>query len=278
MGFAVFSLILLVADHLSTFLVEFRAGMAMLVTPVVVVADLPSRSIRGLDEVFSTRDGMQVQIDMMQEDLLLLKARTEKMQALTAENNRLRDLLGSAAKLQDNVVVAELVGVDPDPEKHEVIIDKGTKDGVFVGQPLLDAQGLMGQVIAVSRFNSRVLLISDHTHSVPVQVARSNLRLIAQGTGVTSRLALMHVQNTADIRTGDLLISSGLGGRFPVGYPVGVVDSVEYESGKPFATVSALPSALLDRSRYVLLVFTEDKLAKRRGESRNGSADSTASW
>lgn len=244
--------------------------MAIAVTPVVVVADLPSRGVQGIDEVFSTRDGMQVQIDRMEEDLLLLKARTEKMEALTAENNRLRDLLGSAAKLQDNVVVAELVGIDPDPEKHEVIIDKGTKDGVFVGQPLLDAQGLMGQVIAVSRYNSRVLLISDHTHSVPVQVARSNLRLIAQGTGVTSRLDLMHVQNTADIRTGDLLISSGLGGRFPVGYPVGIVDSVEYESGKPFAAVTALPSALLDRSRHVLLVFTEDKLATRRGESRNG--------
>ena len=187
-----------------------------------------------------------------------------------AENNRLRDLLGSAAKLQDNVVVAERIGVAPDPEKHEVVIDKGTIDGVFIGQPLLDAQGLLGQVVDVSRYSSRVLLISDPSHSVPVQVARSNLRLVAQGTGSTNRLELMYVQNTADVGAGDLLISSGLGGRFPVGYPVGVVNKVEQRSGGPFATVTAIPSALLDRSRHVLLVFTEDKLASLHKEVPNG--------
>ena len=213
---------------------------------------------------------MREEIALLEEDLLLLRAKTEKMAALTAENNRLRDLLGSAAKLQDNVVVAELIGVDPDPEKHEVVIDKGTSDGVFIGQPLLDAKGLMGQVVGVSRYSSRVLLISDPSHSVPVQVARSNLRLVAQGTGATSRLELMYVQSTADVRTGDLLISSGLGGRFPVGYPVGIVNKVEHRAGRPFAAVTAIPSALLDRSRHVLLVFTGDKLASRHREDRDG--------
>ena len=213
---------------------------------------------------------MREEIKLLEKDLLLLHAKTEKMAALTAENNRLRDLLGSAAKLQDNVVVAELIGVAPDPEKHEVVIDKGATDGVFMGQPLLDAKGLMGQVVDVSRYSSRVLLISDPSHSVPVQVARSNLRLVAQGTGSTNRLELMYVQNTADVGTGDLLISSGLGGRFPVGYPVGVVNKVEHRSGRPFSTVTAIPSALLDRSRHVLLVFTEDKLASRHKEVLNG--------
>ena len=182
------------------------------------------------------------------------------MAALTAENNRLRDLLGSAAKLQDNVLVAELIGVDPDPERHEVIIDKGTSSGVFVGQPLLDAQGLMGQVIEISPYTSRVLLVSDQTHSVPVQVNRSNLRLIARGSGVTRQLELLHVQDTADIRVGDLLVSSGLGDRFPVGYPVGLVNKVEHDPGQPFALVTAIPSARLDRSRHVLLVFADDSL------------------
>jgi rod shape-determining protein MreC len=241
-----------------------------LVTPVILLADFPPKGFTSLVEVFSTRSTMREEIKLLEKDLLLLHAKTEKMAALTAENNRLRDLLGSAAKLQDNVVVAELIGVAPDPEKHEVVIDKGATDGVFIGQPLLDAKGLMGQVVDVSRYSSRVLLISDPSHSVPVQVARSNLRLIAQGTGSTNRLELMYVQNTADVGAGDLLISSGLGGRFPVGYPVGVVNKVEHRSGGPFSTVTAIPSALLDRSRHVLLVFTEDKLASGHKEVLNG--------
>jgi rod shape-determining protein MreC len=116
-----------------------------------------------------------------------------------------------------------------------------------------------------------VLLISDPSHSVPVQVARSNLRLVAQGTGVNHRLNLIYVQNTADVRTGDLLISSGLGKKFPVGYPVGVVNKVQHRPGQPFAEVTAVPSALLDRSRHVLLVFTKDRLANHQGTQRNGN-------
>ena len=182
-----------------------------MVTPLILLADFPPKGATSLVEVLSTRSTMREEIKLLEKDLLLLHAKTEKMAALMAENNRLRDLLGSAAKLQDNVVVAELIGVAPDPEKHEVVIDKGTIDGVFIGQPLLDAQGLLGQVVDVSRYSSRVLRISDPSHSVPVQVARSNLRLVAQGTGSTNRLELMYVQNTADVGAGDLLISSGLG-------------------------------------------------------------------
>ena len=174
----------------------------------------------------------------------------------------MRDLLGSAAKLQDNVLVAELIGVDPDPERYEIIIDKGSQSGVFVGQAVLDAQGLMGQVIATSLYTSRALLISDESHSVPVQVNRNNLRLIAQGTGITGQLELIHVPDTADIKEGDLLVSSGLGSRFPVGYPVGVVSKVEHDPGEPFAVVRAIPSASLVKSRHVLLVFTEARMAR----------------
>jgi len=129
----------------------------------------------------------------------------------------------------------------------------------------------MGQVIEVSPFVSKVLLISDLSHSVPVQVSRSNLRLIAQGTGVTRQLELMHVQDTADIREGDLLVSSGLGRRFPAGYPVGVVNHVHHDPGRPFAEVTATPSALLERSRHVLLVFAEERLAPKPEESDDGN-------
>ena len=256
------SLGLLGVDHLTDVLGEARSILTLGMTPIVIIADYPSRSANVAQEALASRGDMRVTIVDLQQQLLLLQAKTEKMAALTAENNRLRDLLGSAAKLQDNVLVAELIGVDPDPARQEVVIDKGTQSGVFVGQPVLDANGLMGQVIEVSLLASRVLLVSDESHAVPVQVTRSNLRLIARGAGVSRRLELNHVPDTADIRAGDLLVSSGLGNRFPVGYPVGVVDQVIHDPGKPFADVTAIPSASLARSRHVLLVFTEARLTR----------------
>jgi rod shape-determining protein MreC len=153
------------------------------------------------------------------------------------------------------VLVAELIGVSPNPLSHTVVINRGANEGVFEGQPLLDAFGLMGQVIEVSEHSSRVLLISDATHALPVQVNRNGVRAIAEGTGDLNRLRLRHVSNTTDIREGDLLVSSGLGKRFPVGYPVAEVESVVRDPGQAFATVIARPMARLDRSRHVLLVF-----------------------
>lgn len=261
------SVALMFVDHVTNWLDGTRSVLTIAVTPVVVVADLPNRSARGLNEVFSTRDDMRRRIAQLESELILLKVKTEKMASLTAENNRLRDLLGSAAKLQENVLVAELIGVNPDPEEQEVVIDKGEVDQVFIGQPVLDARGLMGQVIEVSQYTARVLLISDRSHSVPVQVLRSNLRLIAQGTGIEKQLELLHVNSTADIQVGDQLLSSGLGNRFPVGYPVGVVDSLEFQPGKPFVEVRAKPSAQLDRTRHVLLVFTETRSTQTDDES-----------
>lgn len=273
LALSILSLVLMVVDQFSDFLDGFRSAANVLVTPVVIAADYPERAVIGLQEVFRTRESSRARIADLERELMLLRARTAKMASLTAENNRLRALLGSAAKLEDNVLVAELIGVNPDPERHIVIVDKGSSDGVYRGQPLLDAQGLMGQVIETSLYSSRVLLISDPSHSVPVQVVRSNLRLIAHGTGISDTLKLMNVQDTADIEKGDLLVSSGLGNRFPAGYPVGVVNRMEHDEGEPFADVTARPSALLDRSRHVLLVFTEDRLDgsdKENGENERG--------
>ena len=271
--FSSMALGLLAVDHLSDALDGVRSTLTVLVTPIVYVADYPSRSVEGAQEIFASRSDMREQLVRQEQEVLLLRAKTEKMAALTAENNRLRSLLGSAAKLQDNVLVAELIGVDPDPERLQVIIDKGTEAGVFVGQPLLDAEGLMGQVIETSLFTSRVLLISDDLHAVPVQVIRSNLRLIAQGAGVSGLLELVHVPDTADIRVGDALVSSGLGNRFPVGYPVGTVNRVEHDPGKPFALVTAVPSASLAKSRHVLLVFTEEQMGRANAGQGAGQAE-----
>lgn len=264
LGLGIVSIVLATIDHRSDLLDSTRAGLGYLVAPIFVLADIPHRSVDSIVRWFTLRSDMRTEIDRLKREQLLLKAQTQKMAALAAENERLRSLLGSARKLEDNVLVAELIGVDPDPTRLQVLLDKGSKDGVFVGQPLLDAEGLMGQVIEVSRASSRALLITDSSHSVPVQVARNNIRSIAAGTGKIDELELLNVPDTADIVAGDLLVSSGLGGRFPVGYPVGTVTKVVHDPGRPFAIVKAFPAALLDQSRHVLLVFTEKDLAAKK--------------
>ena len=260
---------LLFVDYTTNLLDGSRAAVTTALTPIVLVADFPNRSALSIQDIFRSREVLHSRISRLESELIFFRVESEKMASLKSENDRLRGLLGSAAKLQDNVLVAELIGVNPDPEEQEILIDKGAEDSVFVGQPVLDSRGLFGQVVEVSSFSSRVLLISDKRHSVPVQVLRSNLRLIAQGTGIDQQLELQHVNSTADIKVGDQLLSSGLGNRFPVGYPVGVVNRVELEPGKPFAVVLAKPTAHLDRSSHVLLVFTESRISAET----NGSAE-----
>jgi rod shape-determining protein MreC len=270
LGLGVLSLVLVFMDHTTSWLNSFRSALTIVLTPIVVTAELPNRSALGIQDIFSSREDLHSRISSLESELIFFRVKSEKMAALTSENKRLRSLLGSAAKLQDNVLVAELIGVNPDPEEQEVLIDKGSEDSVFLGQPVLDSRGLVGQVVEVSSFSSRVLLISDQRHSIPVKVLRSNLRLIAQGTGIDQRLELLHVNSTADIQVGDQLLSSGLGNRFPVGYPVGVVDKVDLKPGMPFSKVLAMPNAQLDRASHVLLVFTEARISEdTAGSSEN---------
>lgn len=271
LGFSILSLFLVLLDNNSEYLDGIRGSLNILVTPIFYVAELPANTSDALSEMFSSRERMQEDLRNLKQRLLLLQVKTEKMASLSAENARLRNLLGSSEKLEDNVLVAELIGISPDPESFIVMLDKGRQDGVYLGQPLLDAEGLMGQIVEVSRYTSRALLITDVSHSVPVQVNRNNLRLIAAGSGKINELELKHVQDTADIRIGDLLVSSGLGQRFPVGYPVGIVTQVTHDPGQPFAVVKAVPSAHLDRSRHLLLVFTAEQMAARK--SRSGELD-----
>ena len=185
---------------------------------------------------------------------LELEGMAQQLQALGTENDRMRELLGSRARLPSEVMFAELIGVVPSPDTRQVVIDKGTSDGVGVGRAVIDAEGLFGQVVEVSRFSARVLLITDVSHAVPVRNTRNGLRSIAGGTGQAD-LLLENVPVTADIRQGDLLVSSGLGGRFPGGYPVGRVRSVQTETTRAFAQVTVRPSAQLDRSSHLLVVL-----------------------
>mgnify|MGYP000067756589 CR=1 FL=1 len=183
--------------------------------------------------------------------------------ALASENNELRRLLNSSEVLDDRVIVGEVVGVSPDPFSHEIIINKGHSDGVTTGQAVLDAEGLMGQIVQTSQFTSRVLLVSDSSHAVPVEVVRNGLRSVLLGNGEVNQLDLVHVPDTADIREGDTLVSSGLGGRFPRGYPVAEVSQITKEPGEPFVTIRARPMARLNQSRLVLVVFQPESRERR---------------
>jgi rod shape-determining protein MreC len=230
--------------------------LAAAATPVYWIADLPSRLGDWSETHVQSRSQLLEENARLRRENLVLQGRSHQMASLQAENVRLRALLNSSALLRDDVLVAELIGVSPDPMRHQLVLNKGEQDGVFVGQPLIDADGLLGQVVEVSSISSRAMLITDATHSIPVQVNRNGVRAIAEGTGVLGMLEVHHVAATTDIREGDLLVTSGLGGRFPVGYPVAVVSEVERDPGQPFARILARPSAALDRSRHVLLVFT----------------------
>lgn len=260
----VLSAALMVVDARFESLKPVRSQMGLVLTPFYWLADLPARMWDGVTQQFTSRSELLGENEKLKAEALLMQRRLQKLAALTEQNVRLRELLNSSALVDEKVLVGELIGVDPNPFTHRILIDKGGKDGVFLGQPVLDARGLMGQVVEVMPYTSRVLLLTDTTHSIPVQVNRNGLRAIASGTGNPERLELRHVADTADIKEGDLLVSSGLGQRFPAGYPVATVKQVIHDSGQPFAIVRAVPTAALNRSRYMLLVFTDARSPEQR--------------
>ena len=245
---------------------DAESHLSVIASPFYWVADLPARLSLWGEHTVHDWQGLKHENDILREENLILQARVAKMAALSAENARLRQLLNSATHVEDRVVIAELTGVAPDPVRHRVVIDKGANAGVHIGQAVIDAQGLVGQVVEVSRFFSRALLITDPTHAVPVQVNRNGVRAIAEGTGRIDELELANVASTTDIKEGDLLVTSGLGGRFPAGYPVAVVSEVIKDSGEPFVIVKARPTAHLDQTRHLLLIFDDQKKPESEGE------------
>lgn len=250
------SIALIVADQRFRHMEEVRAALALVTHPLVYVASLPAQAGNWLLDSLVSRGQMQRRLQALEEDNLLLRGRLQQLDALEAENMRLRDLLGSSFKIGDRVLIAELVSVDLDPYRQQVLINKGSRSGVFVGQSVLDANAVTGQVVRVTPFTATVLLITDASHALPVQINRNGLRTIAAGTGLINSLELPHLPNNADVQEGDLLVTSGLGGHFPPGYPVARVTEVRREQGQPFATVLATPSAHLDRIREVLLTWS----------------------
>tara|TARA_R110000796_G_scaffold241303_2_gene362719 strand:+ start:40655 stop:41596 length:942 start_codon:yes stop_codon:yes gene_type:complete len=254
----VLAIALMVADARVATLQPLRSYLSLILTPIYYAADVPVRLWDTAYQQVSSRADLLAENERLRAEALLTQRKLQKLATLTEQNVRLRELLNSSSLVDERVLVAELVGVDPNPYTQRVLINKGERDGVFLGQPVLDATGLMGQVVEVMPFNARVLLITDSSHSLPVQVNRNGLRAIASGAGNNEWLELRFVGDTADIRVDDILVSSGLGQRFPAGYPVGRVISVEQDPAQPFADVKVAPTAQLNRSRYMLLVFSAE--------------------
>lgn len=258
----VVSVVLMTVDHRAQHLEALRSVLSTLVYPLQVAVDLPIQAGNWLAEYVSSRHRLITENARLKEEQFLLATKLEKFADLEAENRRLRSLLDSSAKVGERVLVAELLSVDMDPYSRRIVLNKGSTDGVESGQSLIDSNGVLGQVVHVAPFSSNALLITDPSHALPVQNHRSGLRSVAVGAGALNQLELAHLPNNADVRIGDLLVTSGLGGRFPAGYPVGRIVSIARNRGRPFATVMVQPSARLERNREVLLVWPAESEAE----------------
>jgi rod shape-determining protein MreC len=246
---------LMFVDTRFTRMEEIRAQLSTVVAPIQWAVSIPSDVLNWGSLALSDQRALLEENRRLREQILTLSHRVQRMASLTAENVRLRELLEAGDQNDVPFITAELLSLDPDPFAHQMVIDRGRRNGAYVGQPVMDASGLVGQVTAVSAYSSRVLLLADASHALPVQVNRNGLRFIVQGGGRYDALNVLHVPDTADIREGDLLVTSGLAGRFPAGYPVARVAEVVHDPGQPFARVAATPVAQLQRSRHFLLLF-----------------------
>jgi rod shape-determining protein MreC len=255
------SILLLVTDHRNNYLDGTRKAIGAAVYPLRVIVDTPISLWRWLADATTTRNELRLENGRLNAERLLTNARLQRYAALEAENARLRAMLEATASVRDEVRVAEIMSVSANPFRHLLVIDKGTRNGVYDGQAMIDADGVVGQVIEAGLLSSQGLLISDPDHALPVEVNRNGLRTIAVGTGSHDRLDLPFLPNNADIQEGDLLVTSGLGGAFPPGYPVAIVDEATRLPQEPFARVTARPAAALNQVREIMLIWSADAQA-----------------
>ncbi|MBK1728889.1 rod shape-determining protein MreC [Halorhodospira halophila] len=271
---ATVSILLMSLDHREHLVEPVRETVSGVVYPLRFVVDAPFSIAERVSERLATRHQIMEENRQLRDRHLEYQERLQRMHSLERENERLRDLLGSSERLETEVAIAQLMRVELDPHTHLVEIDRGSRQGVFVGQPVLDANGVMGQVDRVGAHSASVRLISDPSHAIPVENNRNGLRTVALGSGDPQRLELANVPGNADLREGDLLTASGLGGAFPRGYPVAEVTSVEVEAGEPFARVTARPAAELDRSRKLLLVSVAENADDQAGDDEAADNES----
>ena len=254
-AFVVLSLAVMFADIRFDYLDRVRFALGFLTAPIFWVADTPARVSYWIDDVFVSHSDLIAENQSLREELLFARRALQLLAGLASENHRLRALQEASASVEGRILTAEIINISSDPGSRRVLINRGAQHGVEAGQALLDAYGLMGQVVEVLPFTSWVMLITDSRHGTPVQVNRSGERAIARGSrGEIPEIDLEYVPDTSDIVVGDLLVSSGLGQRFPKDYPVAEVTSVVHDPGQPFSIIRARPLAQMDRTRHVMLL------------------------
>ena len=252
------SIVLMTVDHRWHSLELARSALSGVLYPLQYTIDLPIRLFYWADEALSTQQSLLEKNREFEARHLENRVQLQKLDIIEKENERLRKLLGAIPKTTERLLISEIINVDLDPYKQLILLNKGSSSEVYQGQPIIDAQGVMGQVVHVGPMSSTAVLITDASHAIPVQVNRTGLRAIAFGSGKIDQLNLRYLPHNVDIKEGDLLITSGLGGVFPPNFPVAVISKIERPSGEPFATIEAKPHALLDKSREVLLVWRNE--------------------
>jgi rod shape-determining protein MreC len=248
------AMVLMVLDHRNGWLWRMRYATAIVVEPVYRLASLPVDGMHALGVAFADRRLLTEQNQRLREDLLLANAKLNRMAAVAQQNERLKELLDTQHSLELHVQMARVIGIDLGAYRHRMMINLGARDGIKSGQPVIDAHGVMGQIIDVLPNSATVMLVTDPDHALPVVIERTGLRTIAYGSRTGEQLTLPTVPMAADIRPGDKLLTSGLGGRFPEGFPVGEVATVGPAASGMFLEARANPSADLDRSDEVLVL------------------------
>ena len=260
--YSLLALSLIVVDKRYDHLAHIRRFLSVVAYPVQIAVASPFEGWDWFRESVTTRDALRADKARLEAELRLAQFRLQRYAALEAESERLRALRESTADVTDHFVIGKIMDLDLDAFRERVMVDKGAHDGVYVGQAVLDSGGVFGQVARVGELTSEVILVSDAAHAIPVQINRNGLRTIAVGTGDTNRLKLPYLPTSADVSVGDLLLTSGLGGGFPAGYPVGTIAEVRRDPAQSLAEVEVKPAAALDRSRELMFVWLKPRAAE----------------
>lgn len=251
----VLSFLMISMDHKHQHLSMLRTGLGMVIYPIQYVVSLPVRAVDAMAENLASRSQLLVDNARLRQENLLLRSRVQRFAALESENRRLRGLLDATSDLGEEVMVADVLAIETQAAKRQIVINKGSLQHIYAGQPVADAHGILGQVAEVGRFSSTAILITDARHAIPVQINRNGLRAVASGGEANDELSLNFIPNNADVAVGDLVVSSGLDHRFPAGYPVGEVIAIDDVPSEQFARIRVRPAAHVGRSREVLLVW-----------------------
>ncbi|MFC3551322.1 rod shape-determining protein MreC [Lysobacter cavernae] len=256
LAYLALAVVLIVLDHRGGWLSQARRQASVLVQPLWMVAGWPGRMVERISDDAGTLTQLTADNRRLREQLLLNQARMARLQTVAADNARLRGLLDAAERGKLDVVLAPILDIDLDPTRQRLVLDAGRSDRVEVGQSVIDAGGLLGQIIGTTPMHASVLLLTDPSHAVPVAVARNGVRLVVYGDGRRDALRLPSVPLSSDVKVGDLLVTSGLGGRFPPGFPVGTIAGLRPDDSRAFLVGEVTPAAQLDRGREVLVLLT----------------------